>query len=200
MKKLAVLGVIFLSFNSFGQDLIVENIDQNKVLYRGFENKLIIGKIDGNGEVFQMEAFNCEVSKLDGNANTYIVKTKSKARTAKINFISDGQITDSAKFIVRNLPAPSLFWGNQEAGSNVSNSSEMKIKYPFGITLKSSFEIVSWKCHSKDTKYEGVGNLLSQEFLDFTKSIKTGEFITIVVNVKGEDGVIRRLTGSWVKE
>ena len=200
MKKLAILGIIFLGFNSFAQDLASENIDQNNVLYRGFENKIVFDQIGDDSEEFQMEAINCEVSKSDRNENTYTVKTRSKARTAKINFISNGQISDSATFIVQNLPVPSLIWGHNITGGTISNSKEIRIKYSPGIALESNFEIVSWNCSQKDAKFDGQGNQLSQEMLDHTKSMTKGEFITIEVKVKGVDGVIRKLSGSWEKK
>ena len=199
MKKLAILGTIFLGLNTFGQNIVLENIDHNLLLYRGFENKFTIGQTVGTNETFQMEAINCEVSKMDGYESTYIVKPKSKARTAQINFFSNGQFVDSATFIVRNLPSPSLFWGSQETGSSVSNSPEMHIKYPSEVTLKSNFEIISWKCNREGTDFKGLGNILTQEMLDYTKSMATGESVEILVNVMSEDGITRRLVGTWVK-
>ena len=69
MKKLAILGAIFLSLNSFAQDMAVQNVDHNEVLFRGYENKLILGQKVGNSDNFQIEAINCEVSKLDGKGS-----------------------------------------------------------------------------------------------------------------------------------
>jgi hypothetical protein len=181
--------------------MAVQNVDHNEVLFRGYENKLILGQKVGNSDNFQIEAINCEVSKLDGKGseNTYMVKTKPQARTAKINFISNGIIIESAAFIVQNLPRPSLFWGTHKTGSSVPNSREIQMKYSSGVTLKPSFEIVSWKCNQKDATFEGSGESLSQQMLDYTKSMATGETIKIEVKVKGTDGIIREREGSWVK-
>ncbi len=46
----------------------------------------------------------------------------------------------------------------------------------------------------------GNGNLLSSEFLDFTKSLVKGESIQIDIKVRNADGTVRKQTGSWVKE
>jgi len=189
MKKLAILGTIFLGFTSFGQDLAVENTDNNKILYRGFENKIVLDQFGDDNHSFQIEAINCEVIKPDENRSedVYIVKTKNKARTATINIVSNGQTIERMAFNVENLPSPSLFWGNSEAGSTISNSAEIVIKYSTGVTLEPNFEIVGWTCSLDDLEFNGQGNLLSQEMLDYTKSMVTGELITIEVKVNATE-------------
>jgi len=197
MKKLAILGIIFLGFNSFGQDLAIENTNQNKILYRGFENKIVLNQIGDDNQSHQIEAINCEVLKQD--KNTYLVKTRTKAQTAKINIVSNGQTIESIPFNVENLPSPSLFWGTNKAGSTSSESAEIEIKYAPEVSFEANFEIVEWACSINETKFDGQGNLLSKEMLDGTNSMTTGELIIIDVKVKGEDGIIRKLSGSWVK-
>lgn len=201
MKKLAILGVIFLGSNSFAQKIVVENIDHNKVLYRGFENKLVIGSTDGDLESFQLEAINCDVSKsgAKGSENTFIVKTSPNARTAKINFISNGAVISSTEFVVQNLPSPELFWGNQKTGSTISDARVLQIKYPMEVSLQSNFEIARWKCIHSGESFEGEGNVLSQEILDVTSEMSAGEIIQMEVHVLGSDGITRKLMGSWVK-
>ncbi|MFK7786311.1 MAG: hypothetical protein AB8B56_14420 [Crocinitomicaceae bacterium] len=201
MKKLTILGAIFLGFNASAQDVVVETIGENKILYRGFENKIVIHQINDSDETFEVEAVNCEVSKLNENKgkSTYLVRTKSSARTAQINLISEGRTVESTEFNVQNLPSPSLYWGKHKTGTKVSDSREIEIKYSAGVALKPSFEIVGWKCEQKGQEFKGKGNILSQALLDSTKSMESGEEISLVVKVKGADGIIRTVAGSWMK-
>lgn len=60
MKKLAILGILFLGFNSSGQELADKNTDQNKILYRGFENKIVLDQIGDDNQLYQIEAINCK--------------------------------------------------------------------------------------------------------------------------------------------
>lgn len=201
MKKLSIVGIILCSFHSIGQDIVVESMDHTKLLYRGYENKLLVGQIGVSNHDVQLEGIHCNVSKLDGYENAYIVKPAANAKRAQINFISNGQRINSASFLVQNLPSPSLYWGEEKAGGHVSNSPELEIRYPAGITLTSRFEIMGWKCKVTDTNiYGGAGNLLSNSLLKFTESMEKGEQLLLEVQVKGGDGIIRNLAASWEKE
>jgi hypothetical protein len=195
MKKLAFIGAVMVSLTSFSQDVFIENEDQNKILFRGFENHI---KIGSELEDFTIEAVNCEVTQTAGK--NYLVKVNSNARTAMINFLSNGKIIDSETFVVQNLPSPDLFWGEHVSGSTLPQGNDLAVKYTPGISLRSNFEVVSWSCELDGKEFNGQGNTLSTEFIEQTGRSASGDKITIIANVKGPDGIVRKISGSWVKE
>lgn len=194
MKKFIFLIIIIFSFNSFAQDVAVENIDHNQILYRGFQNKLVITPANEN---IQLDPINCQISKLEGQENTYIVLTKSKSRTATINFVSDGKVLETRSFLIQNLPVPELYWGDQKSGSTTSNTSEIQLKYPKGVTLKSNFEIVNWQASINGKQYEGKGSTLTKELIDSLSTLDKGEIIQITTHVKNKDGITKLMKGTW---
>lgn len=194
MKKFIFLIIIIFSFNSFAQDVAVENIDHNQILYRGFQNKLVITPANEN---IQLDPINCQISKLEGQENTYIVLTKSKSRTATINFVSDGKVLETRSFLIQNLPVPELYWGYQKSGSTISNTSEIQLKYPKGVTLKSNFEIVNWQASVQGKQFKGKGHTLTKELIDSMSTLDKGEIIQITTQVKNKDGVTKLMKGTW---
>ena len=203
MKNSLLAGIIVLGCSAYAQEYTAENTQQNNVLYRGFKNKLSYGQTGCPDKSYEMETVNCDLSevKATGAETMYIVKTKSSARTAVIRFTSNGNVMDSTVFAIQNLPVPSLYWGDSKTGTTTSDLTELSVQYPPGVTLPSNFEIVSWTCSpvDTDTVYTSPGNVLSDAFMNYVKTMSKGESIVIQVNVKGEDGIIRQLAGDWVK-
>lgn len=199
MKNLTVLAAIIFNLSVFAQEFLIENTQHDEVLYRGFENKIKVGQIGAGSDKFQIEGINCEVLKVD-NENIYVVKAKSKSRTAMINFISNGQIIDSAVFIVENLPSPSLFWGGVESGSITSSLSDIRVGYTSGIRLKSNYKIVSWNSVVNNESFEGTGSVLSSEMLNAVADLAKSAAVSIQVKVVGADGIYRQIAGSWQKD
>jgi hypothetical protein len=201
MKKLAIVTSLFFSLTCFAQHFVVENIGHKNILYRGYENKIAIGQVGCEIEDFKIEAIHCELTTLAGaeSENIYIVKPHSSAKKAVIRFVSGGQTIDSVEFDVQNLPAPSLYWGNNKSGANFSNSAALAMKYAPEVTLTANFEIIGWKCITQNKQFEDSGSILSPQFIDFTKTMKTGETIQIQVKIKNADGSTRFATGTWLK-
>lgn len=199
MKLLYLIGCVFLSLGAFSQDFAIENTEHMKVLYRGYENKLTLGQIGCADPDVEIVPINCTLTKLDDSENTYVVKVNSSAREVKINFVSNGAILHSAVFAVKNLPVPSLFWGNNESGSNFSDSNELSVKYNSSVPFVQDFEVLRWSCLHGDDAFGGKGNLLSSAFMDYMKSVKTGDSIKIEITFQSSDGIVRSFSGSWIK-
>lgn len=197
MKTLAIFGIIFLGFNSIGQNTTANN---QKVLYRGFENQVNLDQIISRNQNFKVETINCDATSLDQSKNEYMVRVHSNVRTAQLNFTSNGKVIDSMAFVVQNLPVPSLFWGDNDSGSYVSKSMELQMKYPVEVNFKATFTIISWECTMKDVIYRANGSSLSQEVLTATESLNSGEEVQIVANVISSDGIVRKISGTWLKE
>ncbi len=200
MKTVAILGIAFLGMNAFGQNMVVETNDQNNVLYRGYENRVTIGQAGTNAKDFKLEAINCQLAEVTGQKDMYIVKPSSAARTAQINFVSNGKIVDSTVFVVESLPSPLFYWGNNENGSDVSSASTLEIKYPSDVALDASFTITNWECKIGEMSFKGSGSVLSQKILDVTKALPVGGTVNIIVTVNTPDGIARKVVGSWVKK
>lgn len=200
MKTVAILGIAFLGMNAFGQNMVVETNDQSKVLYRGYDNRVTIGQAGTNAKDFKLEAINCQLAEVTGQKNTYIVKASAAARTAQINFVSNGKTIDSTVFVIKSLPSPVFYWGNNENGSDISNSSQLQIKYPSGVAIDARFTITNWECKIGEMNFKGSGSVLSQEMLDVTKVLPVGGTVSIMAQVVGGDGITRKVAGSWVKD
>jgi len=200
MKKLFLFASITFSLSAFAQDFIVENKDHFGVLYRGFENKVSIGQVGSEIEGFEIEPINCEVRKssIDGSTSNYIVKTRSSEKTAKIIFRTQGQAVDSAAFIIRNLPSPSFYWGNQISTTVSSESNKLYVKYPPSELLKADFVIDNWQFTHGNQVFSGDGNVLSDQVMAYMASINTGETLEIAVVVLQEAGVASKMSGSWI--
>ncbi len=200
MKTVAILGIAFLGMNAFGQNMVVETNDQNNVLYRGYDNRVTIGQAGTNAKDFKLEAINCQVAEVTGQKNTYIVKASSAARTAQINYVSNGKTIDSTVFVIKSLPSPVFYWGNNEIGSDISNAPQLQIKYPSGVAIDASFTIVQWECMIGEMNFKGSGSVLSQKIMDVTKALPVGGTVNITAQVVGGDGITRNVVGSWVKK
>ncbi len=200
MKTVAILGIILLGMNAFGQNMVVKNNDQNKVLYRGYDNRVTIGQTGTNAKDFKLEAINCQLAEVTGQKGTYIIKPSSAARTAQINFVANGKTVDSTVFVIKSLPSPVFYWGNNEVGSDVPNASTLEMKYPPGVAIDASFAIVNWECRIGEMSFKGSGNVLSQEMLDVTKVLPVGGTVSIMATVNTPDGIARKVAGSWVKK
>lgn len=199
MYQLTIIPVLFCSLFSFGQSFVVENNDQNKILYRGFENTLKIGQTHEDYPSYKLETINCEATALSGSTDTYLVKPKTNAKFAQINFIVNGKVQDSTSFVIQNLPSPSLFLGNQESNSKIGKATNLEVKYSNGIALKSDFRVSRWESMQKDQHFEGLGNNLSPEMISYIYALPEGETISIMVDVLSPDGITRKLIGNWIK-
>lgn len=166
MKKLTMMVVILIGFQTMAQNFVAQNTQVENILFLGFENTYNFGQI-GCEQEYELEAVNCVLIKVnpDADDHAYIIKTTGREKTAAVNFVADGKILSTINFMVQPLPKPDLYWGGQVTGSNFSNSSELKVKYGKGVPLKTTYNVLSWSSTHNSNTFKGEGNLLSEEFL-----------------------------------
>ena len=106
----------------------------------------------------------------------------------------------SLDFRVQNLPDPSLFWGGKKSGDKGNkNSNLLQAKYGPGIPLKAEFKIIKWKFLApglKGAPPTGAGGNIGQ-VSSLIRAVKPGTGISFVCDVKGPDGMVRKVGGSW---
>jgi len=200
--QLLVFGALTIGLNAYGQDFVAASSEQSNILYRGYDNKLILGEVGCANQEYEIVPIDCKIKKVnsDGSDHSYIVRPIGRLKTATIKFVSkDGNPLHSVVFMVKNLPDPELYWGNNKAGSTLSSSPNIFIKYPPEVRLDTYFEIVSWESHHNDKNFIGQGHELSSEMLEYTRSVVSGKSISIVVKVIGPDRVTRLKAGAWIK-
>ncbi|GEM_PF-6972793 len=195
MNYLLFSGLMLLSSGAFSQTSDIEPSKTEAIIYRGFENTVAFNDIDV--DQYEIETVNCNIQKSDENA--YTVRTKSKEKYAKILFISNGSVVNSRDFSIKNLPQPSLYWGDEMSGMNTSNSNEIQVKYAPGTQLNFAFDVVGWNFSHQEITFSGDGNTLSQSVLEYIESIDSKETVFIEIKVKSEDQIIRKMVGSWIK-
>ena len=200
--QLLVFGALTFGLNAYGQDFVAASSEQSNILYRGYDNKLILGEVGCANQEYEIVPIDCKIKKVnsDGSDHSYIVRPTGRLKTATIKFVSkDGNPLHSVVFMVKNLPDPELYWGNNKAGSTLSSSPKIFIKYPPEVRLDTYFEIVSWEFNHKYKNFNGAGHELSPKMLEYTRSMPIGETISIITKVKGPDGIVRTKGGTWTK-
>lgn len=201
LLQLLVFGALTIGLNAYGQDFVLANAEHSNILYRGYPNKLILAEAGQANQDYEIIPIDCNIRKVnsDGAEHSYIVRpTGLKAATIKF-VAADGTPLESVVFEVKNLPNPLLYWGNNEFGSTVSSSPKLFVKYAPDVRLNSSFEILSWAFHHKYKNFNGAGNELSTKMLEYTQSMPIGETISIITKVKGPDGIVHTMGGTWTK-
>lgn len=201
MKKVVAIVVLTFGINATAQNFVAVNAEEDNVLYWGYNNKYQFGDLDCSESDYVLEAVNCDLVKSNPETNDqeYIIKVKRGERTAKVNFVHDGKVVGSIDFDVKPLPAASLYWGNYESGTQVSDMKELRVGYAPGFNFDTSYEVTSWESSHGSQSFKGEGNMLSEDFLAYAETIPSGETITIVVTTKGADGISRKTGGSWIK-
>lgn len=198
-KILFYLGVFVLGIGTINAQYEVYafgNPEMN-VLYRGYNNKLKIalGEDCANCQIIP---FNMIISKSD---ELYIAKPGSQ-RTAELLFV-DSLTKDTVKtlsFKVHNLPDPQIYWGGKVSGTKANtNSSLVQCKYGPSVPLVVNFEVIRVQL-SADYINETItceGERLSDSFLKAVRSIPKDKIICLICDVKGPDGMVRKVAGCY---
>lgn len=169
------------------------------VLYRGYNN---IVNITASGYPSgDLSVTNATKSK---KGEGYVVKP-GKGKTSTLTVMGktvDGKSVrlKSLDFRVQNLPDPSLFWGGKKSGDKGNkNSALLQAKYGDGIPLKAEFKIIKWKFLApglKGAPPTGAGGSIGS-VSSLIRAVKPGTGISFVCDVKGPDGIVRKVGGSW---
>lgn len=187
-----------LSFSAMGQapEAAVELTDMN-VLYRGYPSKIAVGVTNNGKSKVKLECINCDtLYKI--NSNEYVLKPGKAERTIIQVLLQKGKkskVIDQVEYSVRNLPDPTLFWGNVKDGNKAQQTSRgLQVRYAPDIPLRASFAVLEWTITVNGKNQTGVGSNLDRAD-DLIKSAQEGDFIIIEASVRCPDFVIKKITG-----
>jgi hypothetical protein len=171
------------------------------VLYLGFENRVNISSSSNDGKTLTLTATNCLVTRME-DPNVYILKpgTNSSASITLSSEDKEGNsvIVDKKQVTVKPLPQPTVYWGNSPAGKKASlSNTKLRIAYPLDSQLKANFEILRWSMHSEHGSANGAGSDIAAA-KEVLQKVKSDTDIQFVLDVKGADGVVRRISANWI--
>lgn len=199
MKFLLFTFTLLFISNSYAQDFVAHSTWTNEV-YRGYENKMVIGSLNAKNK-FKIEGRNCTITHLE--ENTYIVKVKPEAKSVYIRFLDKkGNAKDSIGFRVLNLPKPQLMIGAPPHKDSINRIQGSVLRAVYGpeIPLMAIFEVVRWECPAPGGVIKGDGNSINSEVKEFFNSLKGGESMTIIAEVRFPDGTTQTISQSWTKK
>lgn len=178
------------------------SLPEMNVLYRGYDNK-VSGAASGYPSFEIVGKSNVSIRK----SGTEHIASPGSGREAKIDIV--GVAEDGSKaslgtfdFRVQNLPSPSIYFGALEEGAEaaagvIKAQTRLFAKYPPEIPLAAKFDLVSWEVNvtGAPKPESGNGANLSPKALNLIKQAQKGTSISIMTNVKGPDGKIRKKGG-----
>lgn len=206
MKQLLVILTVAASNVCLSQ--IVVSVDDQNTLYRGYKNRVTIGTMDGrpfdlrveNGMIIYDTIF---VYNQNDEPVQYVVNVLSpgSGRKTKVFFVDPdtGLPFDTLDFHVKNLPAPSIYLGPLEDGSEAPGGTiraqhRLFAKYPPEIPFNVSFSVISWEVsvNGKEKRVAGKGASLTSEARDLIRQAESGDKITFMTITVGTDGKSRK--------
>jgi len=170
------------------------------VLYRGYDNR-----IEGVASGYDQTILNGNGVALTKTGTGWIGKPGA-GKEATISISGKNSVTNktvnlgSYKFRVRNLPKPSLYFGGAEDGGQASKAeTRLFAKYGPEIPLNVTFTVLSWELNISGAPRpaRGTGNSIAGEGQTFLKQAKPGSMVSFMTQVKGPDGVVRKVGGSF---
>ena len=189
MKKLILVGQIFLATISFGQEFnsksaIIETPEM-QVFYEGIP---ILLNVEAFGEYkdLQLNIPN-PYTASPGSAGSVVTVTCSAVNKKGKRV----QLEGVRKFTVKKTPKPELSWGGFEEGKTISVlPSRLTVEYgdniPFGKSM-SNFTVESYSIIVQGLKgsLEGTGSEISELHLEALKEISKGKKVSISVKYSG---------------
>ena len=170
------------------------------VLYRGYDNR-----IEGVASGYDQTILAGNGVALTKTGTGWIGKPGA-GKEATISISGKNSVTNktvslgSYKFRVRNLPKPSLYFGGAEDGGQASKAeTRLFAKYGPEIPLNVTFQVLSWELNISGAPRpaRGSGNSIAGEGQTFLKQAKPGSMVSFMTQVKGPDGVVRKVGGSF---
>lgn len=189
-KYILILTSLIIGLSVSGQCL--QSTMNTDILYRGFKNEIDLKDCK---DVADIVSDVCTVEKLDGK---FIVKT-GKTNNAVLHVISSsGDTLNSKVYRCLNLPSPTVFLSGSESGGYANKSSGIvQVKYGAGIPLKESFKVTAWELRMNDATVKGSGFQLNENAKLVLRSGNKGDTITIIATVMANDGISRKIGGTW---
>lgn len=171
----------------------------NPILYRGYTNK-IMATAHGFLET-ELTASGASVSKRS-NGWTIRPGAGKSCEVTVWGKSEDENLTKlkTVSFKVSNLPDPILYWGGKKSGDKGNkNSNLLQAKYGPGIPLKAEFKILKWKFFAPGLKGmtpTGSGGNIGP-VSSLIRAVKPGHGISFICDVKGPDGMVRKVGAAW---
>jgi hypothetical protein len=179
------------------------SLPEMNVLYRGYDNK-ILGAVSGYTN-YTLSGVNVNLSK----SGEFWIGKPGAGKTCTINIAGvaeDGSSANVGKFEfrVQNLPAPSVYLGaledgSEAAGGTIRAQTRLFAKYPPEIPLNAVFSIVSWEVSvaGAPRSEKGSGPSLSPKALSLIKQAQPGGTITFMTVTRGPDGKNRKKSAAF---
>ncbi|PHR30908.1 MAG: hypothetical protein COA38_09270 [Fluviicola sp.] len=171
------------------------------VLYRGYDNK-----VNATASGFPTTSISGSGASLSPTSDgMYIAKPTGSGRTASLTVsgrTADGRTValKTVQYRVLTLPKPTMFWGSAEDGSRASRREKnLFTKYGNDVPLNAKFIIKSWEMSVQGavSAKKGTGHKLSADALNLLLAARPGSIVSYFLKVKGPDGVIRNVTGTF---
>jgi hypothetical protein len=174
------------------------SLPEMNVLYRGYDNK-VKGAVSGFAG-YSLSGSNVSLSR---SGELWIAKPGSdRQATININGIDEtGKSASVGKetYRVTNLPAPSIYFGALEDGSDaaagvIKAQTNLFARYPPEIPLNASFSVIEWEVSVSGAPRpeKGSGASLSPKALSLIKQAQAGSTISFMTIVRGPDGKNRK--------
>ncbi|MCJ8292187.1 MAG: hypothetical protein HRT58_20085 [Crocinitomicaceae bacterium] len=171
------------------------------VLYRGYDNK-----VNATASGFPTTSITGSGASLSPTSDgMYIAKPTGSGRTASLTVsgrTADGRTValKTVQYRVLTLPKPTMFWGSAEDGNRASRRERnLFTKYGNDVPLNAKFIIKSWEMSVQGavSAKKGTGHKLSTDALNLLLAARSGSIVSYLLKVKGPDGVIRNVTGTF---
>lgn len=204
MKTIISLIACFISYFSFSQ--VALSMPEYNVLYRGYDNKFEIGA-GADTRFIVLES--TQASVFRGDSCFYVRPTGSeKTITVTVKNLKENTVLKTCEYRVLNLPVPSVYWGSYQEGTTivVLDQSNVRVGYDENAVLQNAgFEVINYEVNSVSIeKPLGMitGGKITQEVIDAltkAKASNKGKPVTfnLVIQAKGQDGLIRKSTASF---
>jgi hypothetical protein len=168
---------------------------EDQILYRNVSNTVNICTL---GDEYVVECPLCESFEKGELTDTYVLMP-GRGRITNVlvkKKKSESEIISTLTFKTDNLPYPVLYYGKTRNSRkcNVENGQIFGI-YPPEMNLNLNSNIERWELYAGDKKFEGIGNSISDEAIDFLKSSDKPEAFSIIAVVRGPDGIGRKISG-----
>jgi hypothetical protein len=201
MKVLLTLLTVFSIITVSAQTTEVINTSLSedvKILYRGFANEI---KIISKDERARPSCSNCMLTR---NGDYYIVKP-GRGKIAFINIVIDDQgNSDTLKieqFNIMNLPDPSIYINGELSQGTLSEDLKFaRVQYKPEVPLESDFTVTGWQLLIDGELFFGKNDRFPQMVNDAIAELKIGSNISLKLDVKGPDGITRRIGTNLTKE
>lgn len=200
-----MMSILALCVCQLGISQIELALPEFNVVYRDYDNCFKIGA-GAETAFLELESQEAEVFRTD---SCFVVRPSGSYKTITImarNF-KDKQVVKTWQFRVLSLPVPNVYWGNFIEGNHVGlEEQEIRVNYDASsIFASEGLEVLSYTVTSvafANPLSTITGSAITKDVTDTLRKAKgasKGKMVpfTVVVQAKGKDGIIRKLTAEF---